>query len=117
MPRQPSSATKRRLMRKSRTDATHLPGFRTSRKRRSSDRFLQFLGGAEGDLLARLDLDLLARRRVAAHAGGALANHENAKTVEADTRAFLQVLGDRGDRVVEERMRGLVRHLVLFSQL
>src|ERR1700761_4071539 len=78
------------------------------KEERSLDRFLQFLGGAEGDLLARLDLDGFARRRIAAHAGGALAHDENAQTVETDAGALLQMLGDRRDRVVEERVRRLV---------
>src|ERR1700733_8122549 len=44
-----------------------------------SDGFLQFLGGAESPLLARLDLDGLARGGVAADAGGALADLEDAR--------------------------------------
>src|SRR5690348_15928773 len=59
---------------------------------KSLDRLFQLFRGAEGDLLARLDLDGFAGGRVAAHAGGALAHDEDAKTVEADTRALLQVL-------------------------
>ena len=43
-----------------------------------SDGFLELLGGAEGHLLARLDLDRLAGGRIAAHAGGPLAHHQNA---------------------------------------
>src|SRR5262245_25196830 len=39
-----------------------------------SDRFLQLLGDAERDLLARLDLDRLAGGGVAPHAGRALAH-------------------------------------------
>src|SRR6202035_303626 len=45
---------------------------------RLSDRFLEFLGGAEGDLLAGLDLDGFAGGRIAAHARGALAYLQDA---------------------------------------
>src|SRR5580700_3650522 len=59
---------------------------------KSLHRFLEFLGGPEGDLLARLDLDRLARRRIAAHASGALADLKNSETVDAEPVPFLQVL-------------------------
>src|SRR6185437_13102268 len=52
-------------------------------KRKALDGFLQFLGGAEGDLLARLDLDRFAGRGIAAHARGALAHLQDAQSVEA----------------------------------
>ena len=35
-------------------------------------RFLEFLGNPEGDLLARLDLDGFASRRIPSHSGGTL---------------------------------------------
>src|SRR5436853_2454745 len=57
-----------------------------------SDGFLEFLRGAERDLLARLDLDRLAGRGVAAHAGGALANLKDAEATDADAVALLEVL-------------------------
>src|SRR5690348_9848453 len=44
-----------------------------------SDRLFEFLGGAEGDLLARLDLDRLAGRGIASHARRALAHLEDAE--------------------------------------
>jgi len=44
-----------------------------------SDRHLEVLGGTEGDLLARLDLNGLAGRRIAAHAGGALSHLKDAE--------------------------------------
>jgi hypothetical protein len=49
------------------------PYFQTER----SNGFFEFLGGAEGDLLAGLDFDRFAGGRVAAHAGGALAHLQN----------------------------------------
>jgi len=42
------------------------------RSRDLSDRFLEFLGGAESDLLARLDLNGLSGGGIATHARGAL---------------------------------------------
>src|ERR1041384_6578742 len=60
-------------------------------KKRRLDRFLQLLRGAESDFLRRLDLDRLARRGIAAHARGALAHDEDAKTIETDARALLQM--------------------------
>jgi hypothetical protein len=48
--------------------------FRESQwKPSDSDRHLEFLTGAEGDFLARLDLDRLAGHRIATHASGAFA--------------------------------------------
>ena len=78
--------------------------------------FLQLLGGAEGDLLARLDLDRFAGGGVAAHAGGALAHLKDAEADDADALALLEVLGDLGDEVGQNRFRGLLRQLVFFGQ-
>src|SRR5262245_19539166 len=61
------------------------------------DGLFQFLRGAEGDLLTRLDLDRLAGRGIAAHAGGALANLEDAEAADADAVALFQVLHDEID--------------------
>ena len=44
-----------------------------------SDRFLEFLGGAEGNLFARLDLNRLTRRRIAAHASGTVPHLQNSE--------------------------------------
>src|ERR1700743_1872672 len=115
-PRRPNSHHYR-PKRKSRMPLSRNIRLNLFQRNRSLDRFLQFLGGAEGNLLARLDLDGFARRRIAAHAGSALAHDEDTQTVQTDAGALLQVLGDRRDRVVEERMRRLVGHLVLLGQL
>ena len=52
-----------------------------------SDGFLQFLGGAEGDLLGRLDLNRLAGRRITSHTRGALADLKNAQAGKPDAIA------------------------------
>src|SRR5579885_569766 len=80
--------------------------------KRPSDRFFQFLGSAEGDLLGSLDLDRLAGRRVAAHTGGAPAHLQNAEAADADALAFLQVLDDGFDEIAEHGLRLLLRHLM-----
>src|SRR5689334_20921197 len=79
-----------------------------------SDRFLELLGGAEGNLLAGLDVDRLAGSGIAAHAGGALANLEDAEADDADPVALLQVLGHLGHEVAEHRLGLLLGHLVIF---
>src|SRR3546814_9789308 len=84
--------------------------------RMTSDGFLQHLAGAEGNLLGGLDLDRLAGLRVAAHAGGALADLQDAEVADADALALLQRLGDRREELVEQGNRRLLLHLVLFSQ-
>src|SRR5216684_4735679 len=59
-------------------------------KHRELDGFLEFLGGAEGDLLAGLDLDRFAGRGITPHAGGALADLKDAEADDADALALLQ---------------------------
>src|SRR5437879_1398310 len=80
------------------------------------DGFLQFLGGAERDLLARLDLDRLAGRRVAAHARGALAHLQDAEAANADAVALLAVLDDEVDHVVEEQVGGILDELMCLGE-
>src|SRR5580692_7001922 len=77
-----------------------------------SDGFLELLGGAEGDLLARLDLDRLAGRGIAAHASGALAHLKDSQAADADAVALLEVLDHQADEVVEDEFGLLLRHLV-----
>jgi len=48
-----------------------------------SDRFLEILGSAERDLLTGLDLDGLAGRRIASHAGGAMPDLQDAQAPSA----------------------------------
>src|SRR5262250_3922135 len=80
------------------------------------DRFLEFLGGAERDFFARLDLDRLAGSRVAPHAGGALANLKDAEATDANAVALLQVLDHEADEVAENRLRLLLRHFMAAGQ-
>src|SRR5882724_6900121 len=84
---------------------------------RKLDGFLEFLGGAERHLLAGLDLDRLAGGRVAAHAGGALADLEDAEADQADAVALLEVLDDQADDVVEDAFGILLRHFAAVGQL
>src|SRR6478672_7632026 len=80
-----------------------------------SDGFFQLLRGAEGDLLAGLDLDRLAGRGVAAHARGALAHLQDAEAADADAVALLQMLDDIVDHAAEDRLGVLLRQLVLLG--
>src|SRR5258708_5861450 len=81
------------------------------------DGFLQFLRGAERDLLAGLDLDRLAGRRVTAHARGALAHLQDTEAADADAVALLEVLDDEVDHVVEDQLSGLLGELMLFGKV
>src|SRR5450830_1335562 len=97
--------------------APSLPLFpRRVRPLRRSDRLFQFLRRAESDLLARLDLDRFAGRRVTAHARGTLAHLKDAEAADADTLALLQVLDDVADKIAEYGFRLLLRHLVRFRE-
>src|ERR1051325_6936353 len=79
---------------------------------RRSDGFVEFLRGAERHLLARLDLDRLAGRGVAAHARSALANLQDAEPADADAVALLEILHNELDHVAEDRFGLLLRELV-----
>src|SRR6202521_2357849 len=88
------------------------PGSPCPPEKTGLDRFLEFLGGAEGDLLARLDLDRLAGGRIAPHASGALADLKDAETADAEAVAFLQVLRHQADEVAENRFGLLFCHFM-----
>src|SRR5580658_8212016 len=83
---------------------------------RLSDRFLEFLGGAEGDLLAGLDLDRFAGGRIAAHARGALADLQDAEPADADALALLEVLDDIADQAAENGFSLLLRQFVILRK-
>src|SRR5579875_357350 len=82
----------------------------------ASDRFLQFLGRAERDFLAGLDLDRFAGCGVASHACGTLAHLQDAKSADANALAFLQVLDDVADEIAEYGFGLLLRHFVGFRE-
>src|SRR5216683_4520863 len=110
----PSTAQKRR--------SAALGGRRLARKSRPRrpprlDGFFELLGGAEGHLLAGLDLDRFAGRRVAPHAGGALAHLEDAEAADADAVALLEVLGYQADQIAEHRLGLLLRHFMGFREI
>src|SRR5471030_337670 len=94
-----------------------MSGLSFSCEERSLDRFLQFLGGAERDLLGSLDLDGFAGGGIAAHARTALAHDENAQAIEANTRALLQVLGDQGDGFFNDLVGALLREFFFLGEL
>src|ERR1700688_3884410 len=79
------------------------------------DGFLEFLGRTEGNLLAGLDVDRFAGGGVAAHARGALADLEDAEADDADALALLQMLGDHGDDVVQDRLGLLLRQFLILG--
>jgi hypothetical protein len=81
-----------------------------------SDRHLEFFCGAKSDFLARLDLNLLARRRVAPDPGSAIPHLQNSESGNLHALTILQVLGDEPDKIFEHLLAMLLRKLVLFSQ-
>jgi hypothetical protein len=93
-----------------------LPPFRFF-GRTGSNRFLEVLGRAECDLLASLDLDGLAGRRVASHAGGAMPDLQDAQAHQAQAVALLEVLGDETNHIGEQGFGLLLRHFVTLRQL
>ena len=89
---------------------------RRAPRRKPSDRLFEFLGGAERDLLARLDLNRLAGRGIAAHARGAFADLQDAEPGHADAVAFLEVLGQPLDEIVQHGFRLLLGHFVVVGK-
>src|SRR6185503_6330716 len=79
--------------------------------------FFQFFRGAEGDLLARLDLDRFAGRGIAAHACRALAHLQDAEAADTDAVALLQVLDDEIDHAAEDRLGLLLGKLMAFGDV
>ena len=62
----------------------------------------QFLGRPKSDFLAGLNLNRLAGCRIAPHASAPFSNLQYAEPRNSDSFAFLQVLGDLTDEVVQE---------------
>src|SRR5215475_6395217 len=57
-----------------------------------SDRLLEVLGGAEGDLLAGLDIDCFAGRRIASQTGSTLTYQQDSEAGYLHPLTLLQVL-------------------------
>src|ERR1700749_4101076 len=80
------------------------PGLSSSLKEKEAlDGFLQFLGGAERDLLGSLDLDGFAGGRVAAHARTALAHDQDAQAIQTEAGTLLQLLCAVGDEGFQDQ--------------
>ena len=71
------------------------------RSARELDGFLQFLAGAEGDLLAGLDLHRFPSLRIAAHPRFAPLHLKNAKPDDTDFVALHEVPGEPNNGVGE----------------
>src|SRR5262249_2327107 len=80
------------------------------------DGFFQFFGCSESDFLAGPNLNRLAGRRVAPHAGGSFSNLQYAEPRNSDSFTLLQMLGDQTDEVVQEFAPRAFRQLVFFGQ-
>src|SRR5262249_44534385 len=72
--------------------------------------------GAEGGFLARLNLNLLTGRGIAANACGPLAYLKNAETAYANAFALLQMFYDISNQIAEHGLRLLLRHLMRFRK-
>src|SRR5205085_11558012 len=109
------------LLRKKLKAARHAPretdSLSSQRSLARLDGFFQFLRRAERDFLARLDLDRLAGRGIAAHACGALAHLQDAKAADTDAVAFLEVLDDEIDHADEDRLGLLLGKLMTFGDV
>ena len=81
------------------------------------NRFLEFLGRAERDLLACLDLNGLAGRGIAAHPGSALADLQNAQPDNPDPIPLLQMLGQQTDEIGQDGLGLFLRHRMIIGKL
>src|SRR3954454_23689760 len=81
-----------------------------------SDRLLELLGRAEGDLLAGLDLDRLAGCRIAPHPGGARAHLENPEAGDADLGALLQMFREALHEIAQHRLDLTLWQIVSLGQ-
>src|SRR5881296_452412 len=77
----------------------------------------EFLARTEARHLARLDLDLLARLRVAADASLALRNRERAESDQSDPIPFLQRLGDAVNQRIQRLAGGSLADLRVLGDL
>ena len=79
-------------------------------------RLFQFPGGPERDLLAGLDLDGLAGRRIPSHPGRPLPHLEDAETGQTDFVALLQMAGGQRHQIAEHGLSLLLRDLMAVGQ-
>ena len=79
-------------------------------------RLFQFPGGPEGDLLAGLDLDGLAGRRVPSHPCRPLPHLKDAETGQTDFVALLQMAGGQRHHVAEHCLGLLLRDVMAVGQ-
>src|SRR5262245_37724413 len=77
----------------------------------------EFLARTEARHLARLDLDLLARLRVATDASLSLGDRKRAEADQSDPIALLQRLGDAVDQGVERLAGGGLADFRVFGDL
>src|SRR6266550_366108 len=80
------------------------------------DRHLQVLGRTERHFLAGLDLDGFTGRRVSAHASCARPDLQDAEARNPDPLAFLEMLGDQGHEVAEDRLARAFGEFVISRQ-
>src|SRR5260370_21973231 len=83
---------------------------------RGSDGLFEVLRRAERDFPARLDLDRLAGRGVAAHARGPVAHREDAEPPDSDPRPLLEILHKEPDKIAEHRLCLLLCDLVALGE-
>src|SRR5919202_696890 len=81
-----------------------------------SDRLLQLLRRPEGNLLAGLDLDLLAGRRVAPQPGCTRAHLEDPEAGDPNFGAVLQVLGEGLHELAQHGLDLTLWHVVAIGQ-
>jgi hypothetical protein len=77
---------------------------------------LQFLGRAKCDLLACFDLDRLASCRIAPHSSWSLPDLKDAKTSNSDPFSLLEMLGNKTDKTIQQRLSLPFRQLMLLGQ-
>jgi len=113
--RAPSSIRRRAILPDAQAQAAINP-FMIDYPRRS-DRHLEILAGAEGDLFAGLDVDRLTGHRIATHAGSTTAHQQDPEPDELYPLAPLQVLGDHAHQVLQYFKGLLLGELMLLRQL
>jgi hypothetical protein len=78
--------------------------------------FFQFLGRPKGNLLARLDLDCLASRRVSSHPCCTLPHLEDAETGQTNFVTLLQMARGQRHQIAQHGLSLLLRDLMAVGQ-